>query len=207
MNFFKYSFFDSKQNLIVLLISLAVLFFYLCPFFILGKDVTINQWDNLDSNVVWIKSIVSSGVYFGPIDSIIPFFGNGYSRNLFYSDFSIYPLVFSIFDEFVGYVFIKVIIHLIAFFGMYKFLKNYYAKKNDEEFIIISSLCFALLPFVPMYGLSIAGIPLALNTFLNFRNKNYSILDWFVLFILSFFWLFHSFIFVCINYFFWDISL
>ena len=115
MNFFKYSSFDSKQYFIFLLISLAVLFLYLCPFFILGQDVTINQWDNLDSNVVWIKSIISSGAYFGSIDSIIPFFGNGYSRNLFYNDFSIYPLVFSIFDEFVGYIFIKVIIHLILF--------------------------------------------------------------------------------------------
>ena len=74
MNFFKYFFFDSKQNLFLLLISLSVLFIYLCPLFILGKDVTINQWDNLDSNVVWIKSIVSSGGYFGSLDSNIPYF-------------------------------------------------------------------------------------------------------------------------------------
>ena len=129
-------------------------------------------------------------------------FAGGYNRNISYSDFSIYPLVFSIFGDFTGYALIKVLVHLIAFFGMCKFLRNYYANKNDEEFIIITSLCFALLPFVPAYGLFIAGIPIALNTFLNFRNKNYSILDWFILVILCFFGVFIlSFLFVLIIFF------
>jgi len=66
------------------------------------------------------------------------------------------------------------------------------------------ALTFALLPFYSSCGLSIAGLPLALYAFLNFRQGRHSIKDWLILlsiplyssFVLSFaFFLFAIFVF------------
>ena len=67
---------------------------------------------------------------------------------------------------------------------MYQLLKNHLSGRKDHNLLVFTSLCFALLPFVPVYGLSIAGVPLAINAFLNFRNNKNGLKDWLVLFIL-----------------------
>ena len=151
----------TKKNLLIIF-SFVIVFLYLSPYFFLGKNVVINHWDNLDGGVVWLKSIINSNTYFGSLNSVIPYFGDGYDRNLLFSDLTIYPLFFYLFGDFNAYVLIKLLIHFIAFLGMYKLLENHFFEKNHYDLIIFSSLCFSILPFIPVYGLSIAGVPFGL---------------------------------------------
>jgi len=50
-----------------------------------------------------------------------------------------------------------------------------------------SALCFALLPFWPLGGLSVAGIPLVLYAFLNIREGAYAWHHWLILLLFPFY--------------------
>jgi hypothetical protein len=166
-------------------ISIIIILGYLSPFIILGQDAHILIHDNLDSAFVLKKILSSSGEAFGSFDINIPNLINGIPRNSLGSEFDFYLLLLFLFKPYKAYLINLILIHFIAFFGMYLLLTRHFIKDN---FIILGvSVCFAILPFWPSGMLSVAGLPLTLYSFLNIRSNNFKFWDWLILFFIPFY--------------------
>jgi hypothetical protein len=132
--------------------------------------------------------LIESGNLFGSFDSTIPQMMDGLPRNSFPSEFNFIVLFFYLFPPFIAYALNLTLMHFVAFFGMYLLLSTHFIRKQELDYIAIgAALCFALLPFWPFGGLSIAGMPLALYSFLNIRRGFFSYKDWIVIGILPFY--------------------
>lgn len=174
-----------ERYLIAIAVSLILL--YLSPLVVLGEDSHVRIHDNLDSNVVWYKILAESGKEFAPSNAEIPNMMNGLPRISLGSQFKLYVLLFNWFDPFTAYTINMVLIRFIAFIGMYLLLKKHLIKGRYSLITVGVALAFSLLPFWPFGALSIAGLPLALYTFLNFRNRNASLKDWLIVTLLPFY--------------------
>jgi hypothetical protein len=171
-------------------ISLVVLFFYFTPYFLYGQDVFIRIYDNLDSNVVWLKVLAHSGKIFSDSMEIIPNMMSGLPRLSYGSEFNVELWLYYFFDDFTAYVLNDILIHCFAFFSMVVLLKHYILSEDTpyRNLILYSvSLLFSLIPFWPHAGLSVAAQPLVLWAFLNIRASRWSWREWLVLLLVPFY--------------------
>ena len=191
-----------------LIAAFIVIALYLAPFYILGENTPTLVHDNLDSNVAWFTILADSGQLFDSMDAAIPQVMNGIPRNSFGSEFNVIQWLYLFFEPYTAYIINLTLMHLVAFIGMYLLLSRRILPNDGSGFIAVGvSLAFALLPFWPSGGLSVAGMPLLLYAFLNIRDGHWSVIDWaiigfmpfyssfaltgfFVLVALSIFWLY-----------------
>lgn len=178
--------FNDKKSAVAIFCILVFLV-YLSPFFLFGQDVHIWTHDNLDSNVVWNKTLAESGTLFAPNSTIIPNIMGGVPRSCFISEYSFIVWLYCFFSPFMAYVLNFMAIHIVAFLGAILLLKKHILKNEAAIFIYPIALCFALMPFWPSGSLSIAGQPLLLYCFLNVRNKTHNYIDWIIILLFPFF--------------------
>ena len=178
-------------------LAVAIIILYLSPLFILGQKSNILIHDNLDIGVVGFKILSESGHIFGSLDATIPNIMNGLPRNCLGSEFNVILWLYYLLEPFTAYIVNITLVHFIAFIGMYLLLKNHFLRDEKHEIIVVGvALAFALLPFSPLFGLSIAGQPLALYAFLNIRANLSTKKDWLILLLIPFYSLFvMSFVF------------
>ncbi|MCP4157167.1 MAG: hypothetical protein GY757_56165, partial [bacterium] len=104
--------------------------------------------------------------------------------------YNVITILFMIFPPFTAFAINVFIMDITAFWGMRILLLKYVGKETGEEdekgkessdaekhrvWIITGvSLCFAMLPFYPSGGLSIAGLPLLVYSYLNIKNNESS---------------------------------
>lgn len=180
--------FSKKHHSGIFSVSLIILILYLSPLIILGEHSIILEHDNLDSNIPHYKVLSESGKIFAPLDAKIPQIMNGLPRNVFHSEFNIILWFYFFLRPINAYILNFIIIHLVAFFGMFLLLKKHLLKDQMDNMIVVGvSLCYSLLPFYPTGGLSVAGLPLALYAFMNFRDSTHTIKDWLIIFLLPFY--------------------
>lgn len=167
---------------------------YFAPYVILGEQSYITIHDNLDSLVTYYKVLTDSGCLTGSMNSIIFQFANGLPRNCLPSEFDIISLLYYFLPPYSAYLINWIIISIAGFVGMYLFLKNHILTKYNlsnpinNEFICVGvSLCFALLPYYPLFGLSIAGQPLLFYSFLNIRENKFTILGFLIILLFPFY--------------------
>jgi len=100
-------------------------------------------------------------------------------------------LLFSVFGSLAGYMVNDIVIHSVGFIGMYLLLKEYFMKESENQYMVVYlSLCFALVPFESLYGISVSGQPLLMYAFLNILNKKQKVLDYlFIAFFPFYSWL------------------
>ena len=184
----------SDRRTHALLFAIAILTLYLLPPLLLGDNTYVVIHDNLDSGFLAPKLLLDSSTVFASSDTIVPQINM--PRVVLGSEFSLWVLLYSLLPPLYAYLTGLTIAHIIGFMGMYLLLKRHFIPEPENEYIaILVSLCFALLPYLPMTGISVAGQPLALFAFLNFRKREQTIRDWLILlgipffssFILSFF--------------------
>jgi len=169
-------------------LAVAIIILYLSPLFILGQNSHILIHDNLDSNVAIFKMLAESGQTFGSLDATIPNIMNGLPRNCLGSEFNVILWLYYFLGPFTAYIVNITVMHFIAFIGMYLLLRNHFLRDGKHEIIVVgAALAFALLPFFPTGGLSIAGQPLALYAFLNIRGNLSTKKDWLILLLLPFY--------------------
>lgn len=160
-----------KQENILILLALLMIFIYLSPLFILGENAHIRVHDNLDSNIAWYKVLANSGELFGGFNATIPQIINGLPRNAFGSEFSGIVWLYALFPTMIAYGLSQAITRIFAFIGMYLLLKDHLLVEQKHWHITVGvALCFSLTPFWPSGMLSTLGMPLALWTFLNVRK-------------------------------------
>lgn len=168
-----------KKNKL-LYIGFSIVFIYLLPYFLLGENSFILIHDNLDSNVTWYKILAESGKYFSSLDSTILNLIDGLPRNVLGSELFVVRLLYLVFTPFQSYVINQIIMRVIAYIGMILILDMYLEK--EKRYISYGvAVCFALLPFWPSAGLSIAGQPLLLWAFLQIRKNGGKWIQWIIL--------------------------
>ncbi|MFB4163957.1 DUF6044 family protein [Alteribacillus sp. JSM 102045] len=174
---------------IMLILGFIGLLVYLSPLVILGEGSHVRIHDNLDSNVIWYKTLVESGKIFAENNAQIPNMMNGLPRAALDSEWNVYVLLFYLFEPFTVFTINTFLMRFIAFIGMYLLLKKHIFRNQEvSPFITVGvTLGFSILPFWPFGALSIAGIPLALYAFLNIRSRESSWKDWLIIVLIPFY--------------------
>ncbi len=155
------------------ILGLVLLLLFFSPYFFLGQGVHVKIFDNLDSYVAKVKVLAESGYAFSLDPSVkIPNIINGLNLSGFPPGYNIGTLLFVLFPPFVAYMLNVLIMALLAFFGMRLLLRHFVLKDTPDPWIITgTAICFAVIPFYPPGGISIAGLPLLLFAFLKLRNR------------------------------------
>lgn len=178
-------------------IGLFFVFLFVSPIFFMGKDVFFCIYDGLEY-IPMYQYIAKSGKMLASNYEILPHLMNGLPRVSFPSELYFIVWLFYFFDPFVAYSINLIIIHFVTFIGARIFVRNHIADKffsnlQMKNFLVDgSALYFALLPHWPLGGLSIAGMPLLLNSFLNIYDEKSKKIDWLIIILLPFY---SSFIF------------
>ena len=178
----RYIFFN---NLLVIFF-LFILFLYISPFFLLGKDAYVLIHDNLDIKFLNLKILSESEMIFAPSSTIIEQYMN-VPRASLGSELDFTLLLFYLFEPFTAYSINQTLIRLIAFVGMYLLINRYVFQSKEKIYSYAISLLYALLPFDSVVGLTIAGLPLIAYVFLNLRYGNDNRIDWIILFLFPFY--------------------
>lgn len=162
-------------------IFLAVLLVYLAPNLFLLKEAKFLIYDNLDSSLLWYKNLAESGEMFGKSTAIIPQTLGGIPRGFYPSEWSILQILYFLFPAFIAYNLNIIIIHLLAYLGMLLLSRNYLLNDPKNDWLSPGiALCFALLPFWPSGGLTVAGQPLLLWALLNILNGKNAGIHWLI---------------------------
>lgn len=177
-----------RTNRIYIILALVIIALYLSPLYILGENAHVLILDNVDGAVPTLKVLAHSGQIFGGMDSTVPQVMNGLPRNLMGTEFNLQVFLYWALPAFAAYVTNLTLMHLIAFLGMLLLLRRYVLPENRYYGLAVGvALTFALLPFWPYGGLSIAGQPLVLYAFLNIRARRDNKWDWFILTLVPFY--------------------
>ena len=146
----------------------------LLPRLVLGEQSYVTIHDNLDFELIVRTLVARQGAIFTPEAMIEPMMG-GLPRSTFPTGLNLATFLFSLLPPFWCYVLIDVFNRGVAFAGMYLLGRDHLwtigtsNRHNDVEsqhgvdanrLIVGVAACFALLPFYPLYGLTIAGQPL-----------------------------------------------
>ena len=168
------------------LFSLFVLIAYLSIFLIFGENTYVLLFDNLDSYVVWNKTLIESGMLFEGNLKDVPLM-QGASRVSLGNEFNIMIWLNIIFEPYAAYVSNQILLRLTAFIGFILLLSKYVLSREMTQYSYTIALLFSLLPFYPNLGIGIAGLPLITYVFLNLRDQTAKKTDWFILIIFPFY--------------------
>ena len=195
--------FYAKQ-IFVIILSKLILFIYILPYIYFGEDSFVLIHDNLDGKFVLKKILAESDKLFSSNTIIIDQFMSvprvSLGREL---DFTL--LLFYFFEPFNAFVIDQILIRLIGFYGMYLLLDRYVFYSKSKHFSSAVALMYSLLPFYPLVGLSVAGLPLISYVFLNIRGQKNNKLDWLILTLFPFYssFVFSIFFLILIIFFIW----
>jgi hypothetical protein len=170
-----------------LLLAIVVLLVYLSPNIFLPNDAHFLIHDNLDSNVVWYKNLIESGTIFDSNMAIVPNSLGGLPRGCFPSEFNFIIILFWLFPPLIAYNLNIILLHCVAFCSMYVFANSYIFKNKHNWAVILVSLSFAISPFWPSGGISVASQPLLLYAFLNILNKKCHLKNWLIIILIPFY--------------------
>ncbi len=169
-------------------IPLVVLAAYLSPYLILGQDHYVRIHDYLDSVLVFYKILAQSGLIFAPNQAIVPNLMGGLERAWWPSEVNVF-LWFNVwFGPFGATAANEVISRLVAFFGMFLFVRRFILSDERPPLVaVLAGLCFALVPHFPGSRLSIVAQPLVLYVFLTIRARQDKWRHWLVLIFVPFY--------------------
>lgn len=180
-----------KKHSAIHLVAVLIIIAYLSPALILGEASHVMIHDHLDGPFVRTKLLAESGMMFGALDATIDNIMNGAPIATLGSSLNITLWLFYFLDPFGAYVVNQFLIRVVAYFGVYLLLKRYVLKEeSDWPALVGTSIAFALLPFYAMFGLTVAGQPLALYAFLNIRKSCGDWKDWLIIATVPFYSLF-----------------
>jgi hypothetical protein len=191
-------------------VACTILFVYFLPFVLEWDSSIVTVHDNLDGPFNYYITLALEGKTFAlnpdaKIESIM----HGLPRMFFPSGFNVLAILCVVFPPYVAFLLNFILVHSIAFVGMFLVLRKHVLQSEEDLTIIIfTALAFSLIPFYTVIGLSVAGLPLVLYSILNFHKKcanwkDYAICALFPFY--SFFVLSGLFILICTAIFFlWD---
>jgi hypothetical protein len=167
----------------LLVASFVTMAAYFAPFLLLGKNSYITIHDNLDGTFVdrYLLVVTGKAVIFNGSESVEQIM-NGLPRAALPSGLNVPLLLFYMFPPPWAYIVNFILVHVIAFGGMFLLLRKHFLTEDDDYLLAGAiSICFFLVPYYTTYGLSVAGQPMLAYAFLNIRSgrrnwKNYLVI-------------------------------
>jgi hypothetical protein len=171
-----------EQKVLYLVILLFAIFFLL-PFVLFGKNSIVTVHDYLDSFIPWYKMYKDNALFF-KFDS--PTKGFSELSTLYYAlcNFSLLPMLYYLFDDFIAYTISIYISIFLGFFSMYLLLKK--IGSMETILIVLVSVCYAILPVSYGCNIGVSTMPLIITVFIHFSFRNKCAFSWKVLFLLFF---------------------
>jgi len=172
-----------KRRSIVFAVVAATMLVYFLPFLLLGNNSYITIHDTLDGEFVNAYLLVATGKALtfnggSTIDNVM----NGLPRAALPSGLNVNVLLFYIFSPAWAYIVDFILVHIIAFCGMFLLLRKYICTEEGDYLLAGAiSLCFFLVPYYTIYGLSVAGQPLLAYAFFNIRNGERKWTNYFII--------------------------
>lgn len=142
--------------------------------------------DNLDSNVVWYRNLAKSGQMFGGRDAVISNIMLGIPRDCYPSEWAIDRLFYLLLSPQAAYSLNYFLIHLLALLGMRAFLRQYVCSDNPIVSDLVG-LAYAMLPFWPSGGITVAGMPLICLALFNIFKKTDKWYHWMTVILFPFY--------------------
>ena len=176
--------------------AIVILALYLSPLLILGEGSHFRIHDELVGKHDVQKVLAESGQIFADHNVNIPAILNGVPRSSMGSEFNCMLWLMYFFGHFPALVITKILIHSIAFWGMYQLLVNHFVGREMKVLSLGVSLAFAVLPYYSI-GLSVAALPLALDAFMSIRIGKGRWFSWLVIGLIPFYSsLYYSFVYM-----------
>jgi len=187
-------------NIIWIIISIFSILLLFSPLLLNHGEFYVPIFDNLDSTVVWYKILVESGMIFTDNSTNIPNMMSGLPRSSYFGEFNMILWFYYFFEAPTAYIINEILIHLVAFFSMYIFLKKYIVqnKKYYQNIpIYVGALYFSMIPYWSGAGITIAILPLVTYSLINIKKRIDNKWDWLLLTLLP---LYTSFLFFYMFY-------
>ncbi|WP_426273798.1 DUF6044 family protein [Exiguobacterium sp. R-17] len=141
---------------------------YVLPMILLGEQAHVRIHDNLDSNIVWYKTLIDTNTLFTGLHATVPDLLNGVvSRNAFVSSFTGIVWLYQWFPPYSAYVISQVLVRIFAFLGMYLLLRDHGKTIIPRPYALWIAILFSWTPFWPSGMLSTLGMPLLLWAYWN----------------------------------------
>lgn len=157
---------------------LAVFLLYHAPNLFLGSGSCFNAFDSLDSFVVWYRVVTQQGYAWAPPYAIVEPFLGGVPKFTLVSTYHIYYWLNLVLPTFAAYQFYVLFISAVGLAGMWLLSRRHLGLNQWASALL--ALSFAFTPFLPTWGLSIAGQPLLLLAILNIRNGRPKTWNWLI---------------------------
>jgi len=167
------------ERVIFYLVILLSVTFFLLPFVLFGTNSVITIHDGLDLFVPWFKMYHDNGLFF-KFDAPTKGFSEMSTMYYSYADFSLTPLLYYLFDDFIAYTINFYIYIFLGFFSMYLLLRK--IGKIDAVLIYLLSFCYTVLPLGLNFGICVNTLPLIIIAFSYFMSHNK--FSWKVLYLL-----------------------
>lgn len=158
---------------------LLVFLLYHAPAIFLGPGAFFNAFDSLDSFVVWYRLATQSAYAWSPPHTIIEPFMGGVPKFTLVSTFNVYYWLNLLLPTFYAFQVYNLFISAVALIGMWLLCRRHLGTSEPASAFL--ALSFAFTPFLPTWGLSIAGQPLLLFVILNLREGKPAIWHWLIL--------------------------
>jgi Protein of unknown function (DUF6044) len=156
------------------------------PFLTQGEDSWVTVDDNLDGDFALISELAKTGQLLD-LSGEIDFFMNGVPRSTFSKGWSAPIIFFAVFPPFWAYVLAHIFVHCIAFAGMFLLLRRYLSDRDEmKPVVMMVALLFGYVSYYPLYGLTVAGLPLLLYVAMNVLNERDNRWDWALLCVFPF---------------------
>lgn len=145
-------------------VALGVFAVQFLPYLFLGEWAYVRIHDTLEGELVWYALLAENGLLldFSP-NAVVPQVMNGLNRSAFHSGLSGVAFWVAWLGPYWGYLANLVLLHLLAFTGMYRLLGQHFLPLPQYRFAVsVAAACFAWVPFFPVFGATVAGQPWAL---------------------------------------------
>ncbi len=161
---------------------------YVLPMILLGEHAHVRIHDNLDSNIVWYKTLVDTHSVYASLQAHVPSLLNGVvSRNAFVSEFTGILWLYQWFTPYTAYVISQLLVRIFAFLGMYLLLRDYARDRIPEGYVLWVAVLFSWTPFWPSGMLSTLGMPLLLWAYWNIWHRKKLKSSYFILLLVPFY--------------------
>jgi hypothetical protein len=162
-------------------LALGALVAFLAATYARGADSYVRVNDHLDGIVPLYRVLAETLPVLGGLHDRVDAIFGGLPRNSMPSTLHPGVLLYYVLPPFWAHVANEAAMRLVAFAGMAWLLRRHLLPEAPPPVRHGASLAFALLPFLPMAYLGIAGQPLLLGALLNLRNGRAGVGSWLAL--------------------------
>lgn len=161
----------THKHITLYILGIFVVAVSIVPYFILKENIWVTFHDQLDGEVL---NYIYQAKYFFNGD-VVPEMMNGIPKTGMLMPAPMGVIFFLLLSPFWAYVSLQILVIFTAYTGMFLLLNKI---TGDCRIGFVCGCLFAYLPFMPVYGLSIAGLPLLWYAFLMLYEKDKMIISY-----------------------------